>query len=65
MHEPSKTLDTAAVEAVVGEIKDEFGGAIYGVDAFAAFMGRHGELKSPPHSWNEIVAPALLNSPSS
>jgi NitT/TauT family transport system substrate-binding protein len=65
MHEPSKTLDTAAVEAVVSEIKDEFGGAIYGVDAFSAFMGRHGELKSPPHSWKEIVAPALLNSPSS
>jgi NitT/TauT family transport system substrate-binding protein len=64
MHEPSKTLDTKAVEAVVGEIKDEFGSAIYGVDAFAAFMGRHGELKSPPHSWKEIVAPALLKSPS-
>jgi len=28
-------------------------------------MGRHGELKSPPTSWKEIVAPALLNSPSS
>ena len=28
------------------------------------FMGRHGELKAPPKSWKDIVAPALLSSPS-
>ena len=63
-HEPSKTLDVAAVAAVLADIKDEFGSAVHGVQAFADFMGRHGELKTPPRSWKEIVAPALLNSPS-
>ncbi len=63
-HEPSKTLDGATAESIVREIKDEFGSAIYGVQSFADFMGRHGELKSPPTSWKEIVAPSLLNSPS-
>jgi NitT/TauT family transport system substrate-binding protein len=64
-HEPSGTLNGATAEAVVREIKDEFGSAVYGVQAIADFMGRHGELKNPPRSWKEIVAPALLNSPSS
>ncbi len=64
-HEPWKTLDADAVEAVVTEIRDEFGSAVHGVQAFADFMGRHGELKAPPQSWKDIVAPALLNSPSS
>jgi NitT/TauT family transport system substrate-binding protein len=63
-HEPSKTLDVAAVTAVLNDIKDEFGSAVHGVQAFADFMGRHGELKTPPRSWKEIVAPALVNSPS-
>lgn len=63
-HEPSKTLDAAAIERVVGEIKDEFGSAIRGTQVFSAFMGRHGQLRTPPESWKDIVAPALLNSPS-
>jgi len=63
-HEPSKTLDSAAIAAILQENKDEFGSAVYGVQVFADFMGRHGELKSPPQSWKDIVAPALLNSPS-
>jgi len=63
-HEPSKTLDAAHVEAVVRDIRGEFGSALRGVGAFADFMGRHGELPSPPQSWKDIVAPALLNSPS-
>jgi NitT/TauT family transport system substrate-binding protein len=64
-HEPSKTFDAAAIAAVLGDLKDEFGSAVHGIGAFADFMGRHGELKSPPQSWKEIVAPALSNSPSS
>ncbi len=64
-HEPSGTLSGAAMAAVIGDIKDEFGSAVYGVQAMADFMGRHGELKTPPHSWKDIVAPALLNSSSS
>jgi NitT/TauT family transport system substrate-binding protein len=63
-HEPSETLGGAAMTAVMKEIGGEFGSAVYGVQTFADFMGRHGELKSPPKSWKDIVAPALLNSPS-
>ncbi len=63
-HEPSKTLDVAAVAAVLADIKDEFGNAVHGVQAFADFMGRRGELNTPPRSWKDIVAPALLKSPS-
>lgn len=64
-HEPSGTLNGAAMAAVIGDIKDEFGSAVYGVQATADFMARHGTLKMPPRSWKEIVAPALLNSSSS
>jgi len=63
-HEPSGTFNDAAIEAVVRDVKDEFGSPVYGVQSFADFMSRHGELKTPPQSWKEIVAPALLNSPS-
>jgi NitT/TauT family transport system substrate-binding protein len=65
VHEPSRTLDAAALASVLSGLRDEFGSAVRGIGAFADFMGRHGELKSPPASWKEIVAPALLNSPSS
>jgi NitT/TauT family transport system substrate-binding protein len=63
-HEPSMSLSAPLIEAVLREIKDEFGSAVYGVQAFADFMGRRGELKTPPKSWKDIVAPALLSSPS-
>jgi NitT/TauT family transport system substrate-binding protein len=63
-HEPSMSLSGPLIEAVLREIKDEFGSAVYGVQVFADFMGRHGELKTPPKSWKDIVAPALLSSPS-
>ena len=64
-HEPSGTINGAAMEAVVKDIKDEFGSAVYGMQTMAEFMGRHGELKAVPKSWKEIVAPAMLSSPSS
>ncbi len=64
-HEPSSSFTSATMETVIRDVKDEFGSPIYGVQTMADFMGRHGELKSPPHSWKDIVAPALLNSPSS
>jgi NitT/TauT family transport system substrate-binding protein len=63
-HEPSMSLSSPVVEAVLREIKDEFGSAVYGVQTYADFMGKHGELKAPPKSWKDIVAPALLSSPS-
>jgi len=63
-HEPSKALDTADIEAVLKENKDGFGSPVEGTQAFADFMARHGEVKTPPQTWKEIVAPALLSSPS-
>ena len=65
VHEPARTLDAAALAGVLSGLKDEFGSAVRGIGAYADFMSRRGELKSPPASWKEIVAPALLNSPSS
>jgi NitT/TauT family transport system substrate-binding protein len=62
-HEPSRTLDAATIDGVLHDLKDEFGSAIHGITTFAEFMGRHGDLKSPPQGWKEIVAPALLNAP--
>jgi NitT/TauT family transport system substrate-binding protein len=64
-HEPSGAINDATMEAVVRDIKDEFGSSVYGVQAMAEFMGRHGGLTTVPKSWKEIVAPSLLNSPSS
>jgi NitT/TauT family transport system substrate-binding protein len=64
-HEPSSAISGAAMETVIRAIKDEFGSAIYGVQTTADFLGRHGELKTVPHSWKDVVAPALLNSPGS
>lgn len=64
-HEPSKALDRRTVAAIVAEIRDEFGSAIHGTQAFADFMAEHGGLNAPPRSWKEIVAPALEDSPSS
>lgn len=63
-HEPSKALKAADVEAVLRQNKDEFGSAVAGVGAFAAFMARHGALRHAPKSWKDVVAPALLRSPS-
>ncbi|MGC1277350.1 MAG: hypothetical protein WA893_03935 [Xanthobacteraceae bacterium] len=63
-HEPSGTLNAAAMAGVIGDIKDEFGSTVYGIQAMADFMMRRGNLKTPPHSWKDVVAPALLNSPS-
>jgi NitT/TauT family transport system substrate-binding protein len=64
-HEPSRALDAPAVAAVLKDNKDEFGSAVHGIDAFAAFMARHDELKASPKSWQDVVAPALIHSPSS
>ena len=62
--EPSAALNSAAVEAIIRETKDEFGSPVYGVQATADFMVRSGELKGSLRSWKDITAPALLSSPS-
>lgn len=64
-HEPSKALDAPALGAVLKDNKDEFGSTVHGIEAFADFMARHGELKAPPKSWQDVVAPVLLHSQSS
>jgi NitT/TauT family transport system substrate-binding protein len=64
-HEPSGSINGAAMEAVIRGIKDEFGSAVHGAQTIADFMSRHGQLKGAPRSWKDIVAPALLNSSSS
>jgi NitT/TauT family transport system substrate-binding protein len=63
-HEPSATLSGAVMEAVIRDVRDEFGSPVYGIQTMADFMLRLGELKAPLHSWKEIAAPSLLNSPS-
>jgi NitT/TauT family transport system substrate-binding protein len=63
-HEPSKALKAADIEAVLRQHMDEFGGAVAGIGAFAEFMARHGALKKSLQSWKDVVAPALLHSPS-
>ena len=62
--EPSAALNSAAVEAIIRETKDEFGSPVYGVQATADFMVRSGELKGSLRSWKDIAAGALLSSPS-
>jgi NitT/TauT family transport system substrate-binding protein len=64
-HEPSRALDAPTVAAVLKDNKDEFGSAVHGIEAFAAFMARHDELKTAPKSWQDVVAPPLIHSPSS
>jgi NitT/TauT family transport system substrate-binding protein len=62
--EPSAALNGAAMEAIIREVRDEFGSPVYGVQATADFMVRSGELKGSLRSWKDIVASALLDSPS-
>ena len=62
--EPSAALNSAAVEAIIRETKDEFGSPVYGVQTTADFMARIGELKGSLRSWKDVAAPVLLSSPS-
>ncbi len=63
-HEPSDVMNGAAMEAVIRDIRDEFGSAVYGVKAVADFMGRHGQLATVPQSFKDVAVPALANTPS-
>lgn len=62
--EPSAALNSAPVEAIIRETKDEFGSPVYGVQTTADFMARIGELKGSLRSWKDVAAPVLLSSPS-
>lgn len=58
-YEPSSTLDARAVEAILRDLKDDFGSGIFGIEATASFMNSDGRLKNAPASWKDVVAPAL------
>ena len=64
-YEPSHTLDANAVEAILRDLKDEFGSGVYGVSATAALMGRDGKLKNAVPNWKDVVAPAIAAGPGS
>jgi NitT/TauT family transport system substrate-binding protein len=64
-YEPSKTLDVAMITAVLRELQDDFGKSVYGVQAYADFMGALGQLKNPLTSWKEVVTPSIAKTPSS
>jgi NitT/TauT family transport system substrate-binding protein len=64
-YEPSHTLDARAVEAILRDLKDEFGSGVYGVSATAALMSREGKLKSAVWNWKDVVAPAIAAGPGS
>ena len=62
--EPSKMIDLDGMTAILKEYSDEYGSAVYGVQATADFMGRLGQLKNPPKSWKDVVTPSIVKSPS-
>jgi NitT/TauT family transport system substrate-binding protein len=64
-YEPSHTLDARAVEAILRDLKGEFGSGVYGVSATAALMSRDGKLKSAVWNWKDVVAPAIAAGPGS
>jgi NitT/TauT family transport system substrate-binding protein len=64
-YEPSKTLDVSTVEAILKELKDDFGSSVHGVQSYADFMAKLGQLKNPPKSWKDIVTPSIAGTPSS
>jgi NitT/TauT family transport system substrate-binding protein len=63
--EPSKVFDVATIAAILKELKDEFGSPVQGVQAYADFMVKLGQLKNPPKSWKEIVTPSIATAPGS
>ncbi len=64
-YEPSHSLDVRAVEAILRDLKDEFGSGVYGVSATAALMNREGKLNGAVANWKDAVAPAIAAGPGS
>jgi len=62
--EPSKILDAAAVEAIIKDLRDDFGIDVHGVQTSADFMARIGQLKQPPASWKDVFLP-IIHGPNS
>jgi NitT/TauT family transport system substrate-binding protein len=64
-YEPSKTLDIATLESILKELKDDFGNSVQGVQTYAEFLGKLGQLKDPPTSWKDVVTPSIASTSSS
>jgi NitT/TauT family transport system substrate-binding protein len=64
-YEPSHSFDVRAVEAVLRDLKDEFGSGVYGVSATAALMNREGKLNGAVANWKDVVAPVIAAGPGS
>lgn len=64
-YEPSHRLDARAVEAILQDLKDEFGSGVYGVTATATLLARDGRLRDAVWNWKDVVAPALAAGPGS
>ena len=56
--------DNASVNDQIRQIRDEFGGNVYGVKTVADFMVRHGALAAAPQSLKDVAVPSLANTPS-
>jgi NitT/TauT family transport system substrate-binding protein len=63
--EPSRSLDIRTLEAILQELKDDFGNEVHGIAAYANFMKRHRSLKELPKSWKDVVIPQLAAMPGS
>jgi NitT/TauT family transport system substrate-binding protein len=63
--EPSRSLDARTLEAVLRDLKDDFGSEVHGIEAFGRFMERHKALKHAPKSWKDVVVPQLAALPGS
>jgi len=63
-HEPSDVMNGPAMEAVIRQIRDEFGSGVYGVKMMADFMARHDALTTAPQSFKDVSSAALANTPS-
>jgi NitT/TauT family transport system substrate-binding protein len=63
--EQPKGMERAAVVALLRDLADDFGPSLAGVQAYADFMGRIGQLKAPPTSWREMAHPVIHDTASS
>jgi NitT/TauT family transport system substrate-binding protein len=63
--EQPEGMDRAAVVALLRSLAGDFGPSLAGVQAYADFMGRIGQLKAPPASWREVAHPVIHDSASS
>lgn len=57
--EPSHTLDARMVEAILRDLKDDFGSGVFGVEATASYLRKDNRLKDAFWSWKDVVAPVI------